>query len=74
MAKNNFFFGKLAADMMADKAMRDAAQEVRGMPQLIDLLAQYGIRGQKAMEFLIDFSMIDMSDEIPLIEENNDKV
>lgn len=74
MAKNNFSFGKLAADMMADKAMRDAAQEVRGMSQMLDLLAQYGIRGQRAMEFMIDFSMIDMSDEIPLIEENHDKV
>lgn len=69
-----FSFGKLASDMMAEQAMRNAAKEVKGMDQFIDLLAQYGIRGQKAMEFLIDFSMIDMSDEIPLIEENNDKV
>ena len=70
----NFSFGKLASDMMAEKAMRDAAGEIKGMNQFLDLLAQYGIRGQKAMEFMIDFSMIDMTDELPLIEESHDEI
>ena len=59
---------------LTERLVAHVFKEVKGMDQFIDLLAQYGIRGQKAMEFLIDFSMIDMSDEIPLIEENNDKV
>lgn len=67
-----FSFGKLASDMMAEQAMRNAAKEVKGMDQFIDLLAQYGIRGQKAMEFLIDFSMIDLEDPTPLLQESSD--